>query len=107
MELKSLELPVEEIRLFCERWKIVEFAIFGSAIRADYGPESDLDVLIEFSSDAKWGLFDHVDMKIELQGILGRDIDLVTRSALEQSHNWVRKAEILSTAQVLDLQGET
>jgi uncharacterized protein len=85
MGLNDLKLPMEEIRAFCERWKVIEFAIFGSALRADFGPSSDLDVLVEFSPDTEWGLFDRVEMQLELQRILGREVDLVTKSALELS----------------------
>jgi uncharacterized protein len=104
MDLDELELPLDEIRAFCERWRVVEFAVFGSALRADFGPDSDLDVLVEFSPDTERGLFDRVEMQLELQSILGREVDLVTKSALELSHNWIRKEAILSTAQLLDLQ---
>jgi uncharacterized protein len=104
MDLDELKLPLDEIRAFCERWRVVEFAVFGSALRADFGPDSDLDVLVEFSPDTERGLFDRVEMQLELQSILGREVDLVTKSALELSHNWIRKEAILSTAQLLDLQ---
>ncbi len=104
--IHSLHLPLEELRKFCKRWKIVEFAIFGSALRDDFRPDSDLDVLVSFSPDAAWSLFDHVEMEIELEEILGREVDLVSRAAIEQSHNWIRGEEILSTAQILDLQAE-
>lgn len=105
--MNALNLPVGKLRAFCERWKVAEFAIFGSALRADFRPDSDLDVLVEFSPDARWSLFDNVDMEIELEELLGRDVDLVTRAAIEQSHNWIRREEILSTARVLDLEVES
>lgn len=49
MKLKTTELPMEEIRVFCQKWQIIEFALFGSALRDDFRPDSDLDVLVSFS----------------------------------------------------------
>jgi predicted nucleotidyltransferase len=86
---------------FCRRWKIRELALFGSALRDDFGPGSDLDILIDSAPDADWGLLDHVQMQLELQAYFQRSVDLITRRALERSQNWLRRQEILQTAQVL------
>jgi len=94
-------LPQAEISEFCRRWRIAELALFGSALRSDFGPESDLDVLVTFAADADWGLLDHHRMKEELEALLEREVDLLTRRAVEQSRNWLRRREILSTAQVV------
>lgn len=94
-------LPQSEISEFCRRWRIVELALFGSVLRSDFGPESDLDVLVTFAADANWGLLDHHRMQEELEALLEREVDLLTRSAVEQSRNWLRRREILSTAQVV------
>jgi len=75
--------------------------MFGSILREDFGSESDLDILVTFSPKANWGLLDHVKMQIELQEILKRNVDLVSKRGLEQSQNWLRREEILSTARVL------
>jgi predicted nucleotidyltransferase len=104
--MKPHDLPLEEIREFCERWQITEFAVFGSILRDDYREDSDLDVLITFVSNAAWGLLDHVQMQLELQTLVGKDVDLLTRPALESSHNWIRKEEILGSAQVLYMRDE-
>lgn len=93
--------PMTEIADFCRRWKIQELAVFGSVLRNDFHPGSDVDVLIAFDPDADWGLLDHVRMKQELQSLLGRDVDLFTRRALESSPNWLLRNEILATAQTL------
>jgi hypothetical protein len=92
---------MNEIDNFCHRWKIVELALFGSALRDDFGPDSDLDILVTFDADAEWGLFDHAKMQQELQALLKRRIDLVSKRALERSENWIRRHEILKTARVL------
>ncbi len=93
--------PPAEIAEFCQRWKIQELAIFGSVLRADFNSESDIDIIVTFGDDADWGLLDHIRMQQELQALLGRDVDLVTKRAVEKSQNWIRRKEILSTASVI------
>ncbi|MGH2562122.1 MAG: nucleotidyltransferase family protein [Thermomicrobiales bacterium] len=90
---------MEKIAAFCRRWQITELALFGSALRDDFGPESDVDLLATFAPDAPWSLFDLVTMDDELKEILGRDVDLIERKSVEQSHNWIRRQEILGTAE--------
>lgn len=75
--------------------------MFGSAIRADFKPESDVDVLVSFHETATWGLFDHVQMRLDLESIFKRKVDLVTRRALEQSQNHLLREHILNTAKVI------
>lgn len=94
-------LPITEIAKFCQRWKIQELALFGSVLRDDFNSDSDVDLLITFSAEADWGLLDHVKMQQELQALLHRNIDLVTKRAVECSPNWLRRNEILKTAQIL------
>jgi predicted nucleotidyltransferase len=94
-----------EIVAFCKRWKVVEFALFGSALRDDFSPESDVDALVSFAPDSNWGLFEHVQMRQELKSIFARDVDLITRRALEQSRNTLLRSEILSTAKVVFSEG--
>ena len=101
MKVSNLDLAQEKIAEFCKRWRIDEFALFGSVLRHDFGPESDLDVLVTFSPDAHWGLLDHYQMEQELVTMLNRKVDLLTRRAVEKSRNWMRRQEILSTAEVV------
>ena len=101
METANVKLPEEEIAAFCERWRISEFALFGSVLRPDFGADSDIDVLVTFTRDAAWGLLEHHQMEQELVALLQRDVDLVTRRAVERSRNWIRRNEILSTAEVV------
>jgi predicted nucleotidyltransferase len=93
--------PMDKIAEFCRRWKIQEMAVFGSALRADFSPESDIDVIVAFDDTAEWSLLDHIRMQQELQAVLQRDVDLVTRRAIERSQNWIRRKEILSTASII------
>jgi predicted nucleotidyltransferase len=99
--LKNISLPEQKIAEFCQRWQIKEFAVFGSVLRRDFGPESDIDVLVTFASESDWGLFDHVQMQDELHQLLNRKVDLLSREAVEQSHNQPRRQAILNTAQVI------
>ncbi|MBC7242455.1 MAG: nucleotidyltransferase domain-containing protein [Anaerolineae bacterium] len=94
-------LPMEAIAEFCRRWKIREMAVFGSVLRADFDSESDIDVIVTFEDDAEWSLLDHIRMQQELQAVLQRDVDLVTKRAVERSQNWIRRKEILSTASII------
>ncbi|MBM3325056.1 MAG: nucleotidyltransferase family protein [Calditrichaeota bacterium] len=86
----------EKITAFCRKWKITEFSLFGSVLREDFGPESDVDVLVILADDAHWSLFDLVDMEDELRSIFGRDVDLLTRPSVEGMRNYLRRRAILS-----------
>lgn len=101
MSPTKLAIPKEALTDFCRRWRIVELALFGSALREDFGPESDVDILVTFSSDAPWTLFDMVRMQEELKAIFGRDVDLVSRRGIEQSRNYIRRKAILSSAETI------
>ena len=94
-------MPMSAIATFCGKWKITEFALFGSALRDDFDVASDIDLLVTFAPDVEWSLFDHVRMKAELEELLGRKVDLVNRRALEKSDNWIRRKVILETARVI------
>lgn len=91
----------EQLDRFCRRWAIAELSLFGSVLREDFGLDSDLDILVTFLPDARWSLLDHVQMEMELAELLGREVDLVTRRAVERSQNPLRRREILETAQVV------
>jgi uncharacterized protein len=101
MTLAGTYLPDRPIADFCRRWRIIELAVFGSVLRDDFQSDSDVDILVTFSPDADWGLLDHIRMERELATILGREVDLLTRRSVEQSHNWIRRRQILDTAEVV------
>lgn len=86
---------------FCQRWRIESFYLFGSVLRDDFRADSDIDVMVSFHSSAEWGLLELVRMKRELETLFGREVDLVTKKSIEQSHNWIRRQEILDTAQAI------
>ena len=100
----AIDIPKEQLRDFCRRWKITEFALFGSVVRPDFrAEESDLDVLVTFSPEARWTLLHMVDMKEELEAMFARRVDLLTRSGVERSANRFRRQAILDSAVVLDV----
>jgi len=97
----NIEIPREEIAAFCRKWKIEELSMFGSVLREDFRPDSDIDVLVSFSGEARWSLFDMINMEEELQTILGREVDLVERSTVERSRNYIRRKAILSNLEMI------
>ena len=103
MTLERLNATPAQLADFCRRWEVRELALFGSVLRDDFGPQSDVDVLVDFSLNARWSLFDHVQMQDELSELFGRSVDLVTKKGLERSRNAVRRQAILEGAQVVDV----
>lgn len=92
----QIEIPREAIAEFCRRWKIKEFSIFGSALREDFRPDSDVDVLVAFEPDVHWRFEHWLEMTRELENLFGRKVDLVERCMVEQSKNYIRRKHILS-----------
>jgi predicted nucleotidyltransferase len=86
---------------FCNRWRVADLELFGSVLRPDFGPGSDVDLLVTFHPNADWGLIEHAAMEEELAGLLGRPVDLLTRRSVERSANQTRRASILSGAVLL------
>lgn len=96
-----IRVPRQDIGRFCRKWKVSELALFGSVLRDDFRPDSDIDVLMSLRPDAKVGLFDLVTMERELVAIFGRQVDLVDRAAIEASPNYIRRRAILSELEVI------
>ncbi len=83
MPIPNLDIPTDQLASFCKRWKIVELSLFGSVLREDFGPESDVDVMVVFAPDETWDYFDWPDMMDELSAMFGgRRIDLVERRCI-------------------------
>jgi len=101
--MRELLLPVpgEALAQFCRCWKVSELALFGSALREDFASDSDVDMLVSFAENSERSLLDHIQMEQELAQLFGRRVDLVSKRALEQSSNWIRRNAILQSAQVL------
>jgi uncharacterized protein len=100
----AIDIDKERLRDFCRRWKITEFALFGSVTRPEqFHDGSDVDVLVRFSPDAPWTLLEWVTMEEELASIFHRPVDLVERAAVEESDNRFRKRSILNSVVLLDV----
>ncbi len=93
-----IEIDMPRIAEFCRKWKVKELSIFGSALREDFRPDSDVDVLVELQPDHGLSLYDWVDMIEELETVFGRKVDLVARGGLK---NPFRRREILRTAETV------
>jgi predicted nucleotidyltransferase len=95
MTTARIDIPHDEIAAFCRKWRITELALFGSVLRDDFRPDSDVDVLVTFSPDASKRFRDWLEMQDELELIFQRKVDLVSRRAVEESDNPFRKNHIL------------
>ena len=101
MTRTAIKLPTTEIANFCQRWQVTELALFGSVLRDDFRPDSDIDIMVQFHPEVR-PTFSHLDqMEAELKAIFHRDIDLITRQGVETSRNDLRRHEILFSAQVI------
>ena len=92
----QIMVPKDLIAAFCKKWKITELALFGSVLREDFRPDSDVDVLVKFSPDSDWGVEHLLDMKEELETLFGRTVDLIEKRLVEESRNYIRRKHILS-----------
>lgn len=97
----KIEIPMDEIKAFCKKWKVKEFALFGSVLREDFTPKSDIDILVLFDESAHTSLFDLVEMKEELEKLFKRDVDLVSKRGIEKSSNPIRREGILKNYEVV------
>lgn len=98
MVASPIDIPTARLKAFARKWQIRSIDLFGSALRDDFRPESDIDLLVEFEPEAGWSLIDHVTMQEEAQAIFGRKVDLVDRESVQQSRNWIRRRAILESA---------
>ena len=96
-----IQIPRDEITAFCKRWQVTELALFGSVLRDDFGPESDVDVLVRFEEEARHTLFDLDRMEEELTTIFGRKVDLISWRDVEQSQNYIRRKAILQSTETI------
>jgi predicted nucleotidyltransferase len=98
---RRLGLSDAEIIHFCQQWGITKLALFGSILRDDFHAKSDIDLLVTFHPQARQGLLTLAKIKPELEARLNRPIDLIPESSIQMSENWIRRQEILSTAQAI------
>ena len=98
MNYHGIDISESRIAELCRKWNVIELSLFGSVVRDDFLPSSDVDVLVSFDPKAAWTLWDLMDMKAELEVLFGRPVDLVEKEALRNP--W-RKRQILSTYEVV------
>ncbi len=95
--MNQLEIPVESLRALCRRYRVAELSLFGSARRTDFGPESDVDLLVEFEPDAEPTFLTLARLQRELEEALHRKVDLVPKGGLKP----LIREEVLASAEVL------
>jgi predicted nucleotidyltransferase len=98
MTTLPIHLDPDRLAAFCRKWMISEFSVFGSVLRGDFQPDSDVDVLVTFQPDERWSLWDLIEMRDELAAWVGRDVDLIEKEAITNPY---RRHRILSTARLL------
>ena len=98
MRQPQIHIPLKQIEAFCRRWKIKEFALFGSVFREEFRSDSDIDVLVSFAPDGGFTFDNRVEMLDELTAIFGRKVDLVEKDTIR---NPFRRHEILTTKEVV------
>ena len=94
-------IPHEKVVEFCRKWHVSEFSLFGSALRSDFRADSDFDVMVDFEPGTHHSLLDVVSMAEDLQSIFGREVDLLTRPAVDKSRNYIRRKAILESRKVI------
>jgi len=94
---------IDQTRLksICQKFGITELSLFGSAIRDDFSEASDIDILVNFEKESVPTLFRFEELRLELQELFGRDIDLLTKRSIEKSRNRYRRQEILGNHRVI------
>ena len=95
--ISGIQLPIDRIADVCRRYGVKELAVFGSAVRGELRPESDIDILVEFQSDTRIGLLGFASLSEELESVLGRKVDLVTKQGLKARV----RPQVLSEAQLV------
>lgn len=96
-----LGITPAQLAQFCQTTHITELALFGSILRDDFRPDSDIDILVTFSPDCTIDLMGFVQLEYDLEDWLNREVDLVEKETVKQDRNWIRRKEILSNYQVI------
>ncbi len=94
----KIDMKEDAVAAFCRKWHIAELSFFGSVLRDDFGPDSDIDVLVSLAPTAECDLFDWMEMRRELEALFGRPVDLVEKSTLRNPY---RRKAILAGSKVI------
>lgn len=97
----KVAVPMAAVEAFCSKWEVIEFALFGSVLRDDFGPNSDVDVLVTFDPEARPTLLTLIRMQKELEAMFGRRVDLLERGGMEQSARPHVRQAVLNSIRVL------
>lgn len=95
--LKDLNIPIGPIEDLCRQFEVAELAVFGSAVRHDFRSDSDIDLLVTFQPEAKVGLIAFIGLQQQLEELLGRKVDLVSKRGLKP----LIRDEVIGNAMVL------
>ncbi|MGK7957183.1 MAG: nucleotidyltransferase family protein [Crocosphaera sp.] len=104
--LSRLNVSPSKLINFCQQKQILELSVFGSVLREDFKKTSDIDFLVVFDPQIKLSLMDLVGIQYELEEIIGRKVDLVEKRSIENSHNWIRRKNILEAATLIYESGQ-
>lgn len=102
-----LGISEEKLSQFCQKWNIKELALFGSVLNNRFCADSDIDILLSFQPNSRQGLLTLARIKHELEDLFRRDVDITLKDAISKSNNWIRRQEILQTAQIIYEQGSS
>ena len=97
MVKQGIQLDTSEVKEFCSKWKICELSVFGSILREDFRPDSEVDLLVQHEEDANWDLFDQIHMQDELTALIGRDLYILDQEGVESSNDHFLRTEIFTT----------
>jgi predicted nucleotidyltransferase len=101
MKRHGIEIPDERLSEFCQRYQIVELALVGSVLRDDFRPGSDVDFLVTYAPDKRWEPWGDLPEQEEMEALIGRKVDWLTRKSLEQGNNPLFRRAVLSRVEVL------
>jgi predicted nucleotidyltransferase len=98
---QRINISPDNLIKFCQTNRIEELSLFGSVLRTDFRDNSDLDFLVVFEPNFKLNLMDLVRIQQELEDLTRRKVDLIEKSSIVDSYNWIRRQNILNTAKVI------
>ncbi len=97
----NLTVDRQQLRELCDRWQITQLELFGSVLRDDFRPDSDIDLLVTWDDRSRWTLLDFAQMHEDFAQLFDHPVDLASKRAIEQSDNPLRRAAILQSTQLL------
>lgn len=100
-----LQIDHDQIARFCRERGISRLELFGSSLREDFREDSDVDLLCTMRPEIQQGLFEWVALKFDLERLIGRKVDLVSRLGVERSKNPYRRLEILNSTRPIYVEG--